>query len=205
MNPALLLNPTGKNLSAESIQRSSFQSELGSNGFQSRPNSQSTLAFEFSNTNGDDFETSQNNEYNSGIQYANSNPFPSSDPPVPPDFRSFSGSNPTTPMYSIPHHMANGLPTSPLNGTAGPVPSGMGSMIERMNNVQDRSSVPVSKRQKMMSDDDSEGKPKNGFAGRSSSGILSGYVKDKQRAGLSVLSASASGKAYATLDLTGGT
>lgn len=72
-------------------------------------------------------------------------------------------------------------------------------MIERMNNVQDRSTVPVAKRQKMMVEDDSDGGRKNGFSS-SSSGLLAGYVKDKQRA-----AASASGQAHPTLDLTGGT
>lgn len=192
MNPALLLNPTGKHFDAGSIQRNSFPSGLGPNGFQSGPEAQPNLMFQFSNTNGDGSENDPNNVYTSSTQYSNSTPFSPSDPSASP--------------YSIPHHkanMTNGLPSSHPKGISDLPPNGMGSMIERMNNVQDRSTVPVAKRQKMMSDDDSERGPKNGFSS-SSSGILSGYVKDKQRAGLSMLNTPASGKAQATLDLTGG-
>lgn len=209
MNPALLLNPKGKNQNTESAHRNSLQPGLGPNGSQSGSKSQPILAFEFSNTNGVGFEADQSNEYKSGTHYSNSNHFSSSDLTAPSDFRSFSGSEPSAASpYPIPHHigtMANGLPASPHSAISNFAPNGMGSMIERMNNVQDRSTVPVAKRQKMMSNDDSEGGPKNGFS-RSSSGILSSYLKDKQRAALPMLGvpAPASGGSHATLDLTGG-
>lgn len=177
MNPALLLNPTGKH-------RNTAQPAPGPSGFHSGPSPQPNLAFEFSSTNGTGLEGSSQIEYS--FQHSNANESslsrPGSDSP-----------------YSIPHHIANASPHASQNSIPNFPTNGMGSMIERMNNVQDRSTVPVAKRQKMMSDDDGEGGRKNGFSS-SSSGLLAGYVKDKQRA-----AASASGQTHATLDLTGGT
>lgn len=179
-NPALLLNPTGKH-------HNIAQHAQSPSGFHSGPSPQPNLAFEFSNTNGSGLEDSSKPEYS--FQYSNANQFSSSKP----------GSGSSESPYSIPHHMANGPPHSSPNSVSNFTSNGMGSMIERMNNVQDRSTVPVAKRQKMMSDDDSENGRKNGFSSNSS-GLLAGYVKDKQRA-----AASASGQTHATLDLTGGT
>lgn len=179
-NPALLLNPTGKHHNAA-------QPAQSPSGFHSGPSPQPNLAFEFSNTNGSGLEDSLKPEYS--FQYSNANQFSSSKP----------GSGSSESPYSIPHHMANGPPHSSPNSVSNFTSIGMGSMIERMNNVQDRSTVPVAKRQKMMGDDDSESGRNNGFSS-GSSGLLAGYVKDKQRA-----AASASGQTHATLDLTGGT
>lgn len=75
----------------------------------------------------------------------------------------------------------------------------MGSMIEQMNNVQDRSTVPVAKRRKVELDVDEE-RPKNGFHS-ASSGILSGYIKQKQHEKQSTPSLK---QDRPTLDLTGG-
>lgn len=177
MNPALLLNPTGKH-------RNAAQPAPGPSGFQAGPSPQPNLAFEFSNTNGNGLEGSSQIEFS--FQQSNANQSSSSRP----------GSDSP---YSIPHHMAHASPHSSQNSVTNFPTNGMGSMIERMNNVQDRSTVPVAKRQKMMSDDDGEGGRKKGFSS-SGSGLLAGYVKDKQRA-----AASASGQTHATLDLTGGT
>lgn len=186
MNPALLLNPKGKNFDSESMQPKASQPRLGSNGFDPGANRQPNLSFEFSNTDGNGFDMKPNGEYQSASQYSNSN--------------HFSPSNPPAAQYSMPYmsNMADALPKShsPLNGMSNlPMNNSMGSMIERINNVQDRSTVPLAKRQKLM-DSDNEGF-KNGFSS-GSSGMLSAYVKDKQRTGVPT------GNAQATLDLTGG-
>lgn len=81
-------------------------------------------------------------------------------------------------------------------------PHGMGSMIERMNGVQDRSTVPVAKRQKIM-EEDAEGLMKS-HQSSSSSGLLSGYLKEKQRAEQSMSGLPAARKTQ-VLDLTAGT
>lgn len=79
------------------------------------------------------------------------------------------------------------------------MPNGMlGSMIENMNGVQDRSTVPVAKRRKIEEEGDEI--QKNGFRS-ASSGILSGYIKQKQQEAHSMPS---SKQAQPTLDLTGG-
>lgn len=77
--------------------------------------------------------------------------------------------------------------------------NGMTSMIERMNNLQDRSSVPMAKRRKIQEDMDDQTR-NNGFSG-GSSGMLSGYVQQKQREKQSNPNVSQS---QSTLDLTGG-
>lgn len=76
----------------------------------------------------------------------------------------------------------------------------MASMIERINNLQDRSSVPMVKRRKIATDADDQTR-KNGFSG-SSSGMLSNHIKQKQREKQSTPAALQS---QSTLDLTGGT
>lgn len=78
-------------------------------------------------------------------------------------------------------------------------PNGMSTMIERMNNVQDRSSVPVAKRRRIEEDLDGQS-GQNGFSSNGSSGMLSEYVKQKQQEGQEAASA-----ASTTVDLTGGT
>lgn len=78
-------------------------------------------------------------------------------------------------------------------------PNGMSSMIERMNKVQDRSTIPMAKRRKI-EDPFEDDKPKNGFHG-GGSGMLSDYVKQKQQEGQSRYPPM---QAQSTLDLTGG-
>lgn len=76
-------------------------------------------------------------------------------------------------------------------------PNGMSSMIERVNNVQDRGSAPVPKRRRIEEDSDGQGS-QNGFS-NGSSGMLSEYVKQKQQNGQAAPSATSQ-----TVDLTGG-
>lgn len=76
--------------------------------------------------------------------------------------------------------------------------NGMGHMIENMNNVQDRSTVPMAKRRKV---DDSPEFAKNKFNG-GSSGMLADHIKQKQKEAQPVNRIS--GQTLATLDLTGG-
>ncbi|KAK7734936.1 hypothetical protein SLS53_007713 [Cytospora paraplurivora] len=73
----------------------------------------------------------------------------------------------------------------------------MSSMIERVNNVQDRGSAPVPKRRRIEEDSDGQGS-QNGFS-NGSSGMLSEYVKQKQQKGQAAPSS-----ASQTVDLTGG-
>lgn len=81
-------------------------------------------------------------------------------------------------------------------------PNGMSTMIERMNNVQDRSSVPLAKRRRIEEGlDDQMGH--NGFSSNGSSGMLSEYVKRKQQEGQEAHSATP--QPQTTVDLTGGT
>lgn len=80
-------------------------------------------------------------------------------------------------------------------------PSGMSTMIERMNNVQDRSSVPVAKRRRIEEDLDDQGS-QSGFNSNGSSGMLSEYVKQKQQEGQKAPSAAS--QSQTTVDLTGG-
>lgn len=80
-------------------------------------------------------------------------------------------------------------------------PNGMSSMIERMNNVQDRSNVPVPKRRRIEDDSQDQG-PRNGFHGNGGSGMLSGYVKQKQQEGQAA--SFLKPQAQSTVDLTGG-
>lgn len=81
-------------------------------------------------------------------------------------------------------------------------PNGMSTMIERMNNVQDRSSVPMAKRRRIEEDlDDQTGQ--NGFNSNGSSGMLSEYVKQKRQDGQEAPSATS--QSQTTVDLTGGT
>lgn len=77
----------------------------------------------------------------------------------------------------------------------------MSSMIERMNHVQDRSSVPVAKRRRIGDDSQDQGS-RNGFHGNGSSGMLSGYVKQKQQEGQATPSMTP--QSQSTIDLTGG-
>lgn len=90
------------------------------------------------------------------------------------------------------------------NGTETPrhsTPNGMSSMIERMNNVQDRSSVPMAKRRRIAGDSEDQGS-RNGFHGNGGSGMLSGYVKQKQQEGQAAHSITP--QSQSTVDLTGG-
>lgn len=74
-------------------------------------------------------------------------------------------------------------------------------MIERMNNVQDRSTVPVAKRRRVGDDSQDQGS-RNGFHGNGGTGMLSGYVKQKQQEGQAATSITP--RSQSTVDLTGG-
>lgn len=80
----------------------------------------------------------------------------------------------------------------------------MGSMIERMNGVQDRSTVPVPKRRKIAEDDGGDAHRFKSHDGGSSSGMLSGYLEEKKRAD-QPMPTSLTGKKTPVLDLTAGT
>lgn len=77
--------------------------------------------------------------------------------------------------------------------------NGIGTMIERMNNVQDRSSVPVPKRRKVEQGLEGVNGKQAGFHG-SSSGMLGEYMKQNQQEG----QAGPSFAQFAPLDLTSG-
>lgn len=124
----------------------------------------------------------------------------------------FSSSSMNQPMNPVPTQFQfsdlNGFSTPPTSNSqlsaaqesSTNISNGsMGSMIEQMNNLQDRSTVPVAKRRKVELDADEE-RPKNGFHS-ASSGLLSGYIKQKQHEGQSMPSLK---QDRPTLDLTGG-
>lgn len=101
-------------------------------------------------------------------------------------------------------HSHPARPSMTPDGAATPrssTPNGMSSMIERMNHVQDRSSVPVAKRRRIGDDSQDQGS-RNGFHGNGSSGMLSGYVKEKQQNGQAPPSFAQ--QSESTVDLTGG-
>lgn len=77
----------------------------------------------------------------------------------------------------------------------------MSTMIERMNNVQDRGSVPVAKRRRLEENLDDQSR-QNGFHSNGSSGMLSEYVKQKQQEGQKVFPGAS--RSQATVDLTEG-
>lgn len=91
------------------------------------------------------------------------------------------------------------LPMCPPDETRNPTAHGMSSLIERMNHVQDRSSVPVAKRRKLDAGPE-DGKPRTGFHG-GSSGTMADYVKQKQH---ELQSTALAAPPQPTLDLTGG-
>ncbi|KAI3402122.1 hypothetical protein diail_51 [Diaporthe ilicicola] len=100
---------------------------------------------------------------------------------------------------------SHSLQSSPTPDGAGisrhSTPNGMSSMIERMNHVQDRSTVPVPKRRRIEDDSQDPGS-KNGFHGNGGSGMLSGYVKQKQQEGQAA--SFTKPQSQSTVDLTGG-
>ncbi|KAL1864225.1 hypothetical protein Daus18300_007822 [Diaporthe australafricana] len=113
--------------------------------------------------------------------------FQFSNPDATPDFHSHPFQPPATPDGAgISRHST---------------PNGMSSMIERMNNVQDRSNVPVPKRRRIEDDSQDQG-PRNGFHGNGGSGMLSGYVKQKQQEGQAA--SFIKPQSQSTVDLTGG-
>lgn len=102
-------------------------------------------------------------------------------------------------------HAHPARPSTTPDGAGTPrhsTPNGMSSMIERMNNVQDRGSVPVAKRRRIGEDSQEQGS-RNGFHGNGGSGMLSGYVKQKQQEGQAAHSIAP--QSQSTVDLTGGT
>lgn len=110
----------------------------------------------------------------------------------------------STPNATENFHSHPSRPSMTPDGAATPrssTPNGMSSMIERMNNVQDRSTVPVAKRRRI-GDDSQDHVSRNGFHGNGSSGMLSGYVKQKQQQGQAVPSTTS--RPQSTVDLTGG-
>lgn len=80
-----------------------------------------------------------------------------------------------------------------------PMPNGVGSWIERMNNVQTRSAIPQAKRRRV--DEGGDSPNGNNVSVRGSGSTLGDYVRERRREanGVSTLSASAS-----TVDLTDG-
>lgn len=114
-----------------------------------------------------------NNPLQVEFQFSNSNSFPNYPTPAPSSSAALDPTNPT--------------------------PNGMSAMIERMNKVQDRSTIPMAKRRRI-EDAFEDDRPKNGFHG-GSSGMLSDYVKQKQQEGQSRYPPI---QAQPTLDLTGG-
>ncbi|CAN8102178.1 unnamed protein product [Discula destructiva] len=190
-NPAALLNPRGNNSNTGAPASGSTQLQLG-------PNHQpSPQVFHFSNTNDNSFATKSNDGYQDRMQYS----FSSNASPAPSLANNLPRSTTSTPK---PQRMANDLPKLPLHGMPAPVSNGMGSMIERMNGVQDRSTVPVAKRRKV-TDVDAEDQPKYGAhssSSSSSSGMLSGYLKEKQHTDQSMPPPSATTGKTPVLDLT---
>lgn len=110
----------------------------------------------------------------------------------------FSNASDTSSGYSQPSSSSAALEAADSVST--PPQNGLTSMIERMNNVQDRSSVPMVKRRRI-EEDPGDRTLKNGFSG-GSSGMLSDHVNQKQREKQATPAALPS---QSTLDLTGGT
>lgn len=110
----------------------------------------------------------------------------------------FSNASDTSSGYSQPSPSLVALQAT--DSISAPTQNGMTSMIERMNNLQDRNSVPVAKRRKIQEEAGDQTR-KNGFHS-GSSGMLSDYVNQKQREKQSTAAALQS---PSTLDLTGGT
>lgn len=110
----------------------------------------------------------------------------------------FSNASDTSSGYSQPSPSSAALEATDSILTS--TQNGMTSMIERMNNLQDRSSVPVAKRRKIQEEAGDQTR-KGGFHS-GSSGMLSDYVTQQQREKQSTAAALQS---PSTLDLTGGT
>lgn len=187
-NPATLLNPKGKGTEPR---RSSSPGSGPTFGQNPQPSPQ---VFQFSsasdNDTGNGFANEPNGENRDPVQYSvYGNSSPSN-----PHTNGLSRQSTSTLAYSQPQQITNGRPV--------PTSNGMGTMIERMNGVQDRSTVPMAKRQKI-SDDDGEERRKYGSTS-GSSGLLSSYVKEKQLADQSMAGSQVARK-IPVLDLTGGT
>ncbi|KAL0944274.1 SNF2 family domain-containing protein [Colletotrichum truncatum] len=101
-----------------------------------------------------------------------------------------------TPSESMTPVMASGASTPGYDG--GVPPYGMGNVIERMNNVQDRASAPQPKRRKFDTPESDADNKKVMSAG--GSGMLGAYVKERQEQGKSENSKVST----QTVDLTGG-
>lgn len=110
----------------------------------------------------------------------------------------FSNASDSSSGYSQPSSSSAGLEAA--NSVSAPTQNGMTSMIERMNNLQDRRSVPMVKRRKI-DEDASHQTPRNAFSS-GSSGMLSEHVHQKQQ---DKQSTPAALQSQSTLDLTGGT
>lgn len=186
-NPAALLNPKGRGTPQ---QRSASP---GSGPTLGLPTQQPPQIFQFSsvsdNDNGNGFANDSNGDQQNPVRYT----IESQSSTPEPHANRLSRENSSTSAYSQPQQITHGRARLTANG--------MGSMIERMNGVQDRSTVPMAKRQKI-STDDNEGGPKYG-SNSSSSGMLSSYVKEKQLAGQSMPGTQTPGKPP-VLDLTTG-
>ncbi|KAF9881936.1 transcription termination factor 2 [Colletotrichum karsti] len=110
----------------------------------------------------------------------------------------FQFASPTdTPSESLTPSMPSGASTPVLDG--GPSPYGMGNVIERMNNVQDRPSAPQPKRRKFDTPE-SDADNKRTMAGGGGSGMLGAYVNEKQEEGKN----NRPNAATQSIDLTGG-
>lgn len=110
----------------------------------------------------------------------------------------FSSTSDTSSGHSHPSPSWTAL--EPTDSVSTPTQNGMTSMIERMNNLQDRSFVPVAKRRKIQEEAGDQTR-KHGFSS-GGSGMLSDHVNQKQREKQSAPTALQS---QSTLDLTGGT
>ncbi|KAF6821541.1 SNF2 family domain-containing protein [Colletotrichum sojae] len=85
-----------------------------------------------------------------------------------------------TPTESMTPIMVSGASTPARDGGASPY--GLGNMIERMNDVQDRASAPQPKRRKFDTPE-SDADNKKAMAGGGGGGVLGSYVKEKQEQG----------------------
>lgn len=118
------------------------------------------------------------------------------------NFYNYSGT--TTPVdftFDSPNHETLDIPMH--NATYQPEqlnpPNGIGTMIERMNNVQDRMLPPPQLKRRKLESGSSSPQPGYGVGG-GSSGIMGQHVKEKREEGYNQVA----GTKYETVDLTEG-
>ncbi|KAH9887104.1 SNF2 family N-terminal domain-containing protein [Xylariomycetidae sp. FL2044] len=116
--------------------------------------------------------------------------------PAPVEFSFSSPSDGIAPVES------SDAPSSRLNGRDGTTPNGFGNMIERMNNVQDRSHAPQQKRRKL---EDGNGVDAKQRFTSGSNGMISQHIKEKrQKTGQNSTMGPAATVDLTTVDLTAG-